>query len=145
MAAMIKVSEVTVKTTKETEHVKFKKEDWLQFQAEWFGNVLIPSVPFWVLGRLRFQKGPLAIVAHSENKPWLKAFGLVAYASVTGIISLSIFGIWINSHSPITSRFCVSNFKGLKFRWSNEWMIDWMNIISHGIHTVEHWFTLNLW
>lgn len=109
MAAMIKVSEVTVKTTKETEHVKFKKEDWFQFQAEWFGNVLIPSVPFWVLGRLRFQKGPLAIVAHSENKPWLKAFGLVAYASVTGYYF--IVDIWYLDKFPSTYNLQVLRFE----------------------------------
>ena len=88
MAAMIKVSEVTIKSTKEKVRVKFKKEDWLQLHAEWYGNVLIPSVPFWETGRLRFQKGGLLLLspllAHSENKPWLKAFGLVAYASLTG-------------------------------------------------------------
>ena len=109
MAAMIKVSEVTVKTTEETERVKFKKEDWLQFHAEWFGNVLVRSVPFWETGRLRFQKGALAIVAHSENKPWLKAFGLVAYASVTGYYF--IVDIWYLDKFPFTYNLQVLRFE----------------------------------
>ena len=63
-------------------------------------------------GVYHFRRGLLLLspsLAHSENKPWLKAFGLVAYASLTGYYL--IVDIWYLDKFPFTYNLEVLRFE----------------------------------